>query len=279
MQVDVQVAWGEMDAFAHVNNVVYFRYFENARIEYLRRIGFDNARAVGPILASTHCRFRRPVTFPDTVRVGVRTTVLGEDRFEIGYRLVSERLGEVAAEGGGVVVSYDYRVGRKAPLPEEVRRAIETLERRGLGGGQPDLESFFRDYVAAFNAALHGSGDLSAVRAAFAPAFIGAGPTQVECGRNDEAFGAALESGYEFYRSIGTRRMTLRGVEVTAIDPAHRMARVRYSSEYERKSDGETVNIDFEVVYLLQISDGRPLIFGFVSGDEQAVLRQHGLVG
>jgi len=133
--------------------------------------------------------------------------------------------------------------------------------------------------VAAFNAALHGSGDLSAVRAAFAPAFIGAGPTQVECSRNDEAFGAALESGYEFYRSIGTRRMTLRGVEVTAIDPAHRMARVRYSSEYERKSDGETVNIDFEVVYLLQISDGRPLIFGFVSGDEQAVLRQHGLVG
>ena len=132
--VDVPVAWGEMDAFGHVNNAVYFRYFENARIEYLRRIGFDNALEVGPILASTSCRFRRPLTYPDTLHVGIRTTELGEDRFTIEYRLVSERLSEVAAEGTGVVVSYDYPNARKAPIPGQVRGAIEALERSAPGG-------------------------------------------------------------------------------------------------------------------------------------------------
>ena len=125
--VEVPVAWGEMDAFGHVNNVVYFRYFENARIEYLRRIGFADAQGVGPILASTGCRFRRPLTYPDTLHVGIRTTEVGADRFTIEYRLVSERLGEVAAEGTGVVVSYDYPNARKAPIPPPVRAAIEGL--------------------------------------------------------------------------------------------------------------------------------------------------------
>ena len=128
--VDFPVAWGEMDAFGHVNNVVYFRYFENARIEYLRRIGFVECVAVGPILASTHCRFRRPLTYPDRLHAGCRTTEIGADRFTIEYRLVSERLGAVAAEGGGVVVSYDYAAARKAPLPDAVRQAIEGLEGR-----------------------------------------------------------------------------------------------------------------------------------------------------
>ncbi|HEX6923907.1 MAG TPA: thioesterase family protein [Longimicrobiaceae bacterium] len=127
VRVEVPVAWGEMDAFGHVNNVVYFRYFENARIELLRKIGFVDATGIGPILASTHCRFRRPLTYPDRLLVGVRITEVGEDRFTIEYRLVSEKLGTIAAEGGGVVVSYDYRTAKKAAIPEGVREAIARL--------------------------------------------------------------------------------------------------------------------------------------------------------
>lgn len=130
MRVGVPVAWGEMDAFGHVNNVVYFRYFENARIEYLRQVGLADSRAVGPILASIQCRFRRPITFPDQLHVGARATEVLEDRFTIEYRLVSERLGEVAAEGTSVVVCYDYRAGHKTLLPLEVQRAIEQLKQR-----------------------------------------------------------------------------------------------------------------------------------------------------
>ena len=134
--LDVPVAWGEMDAFGHVNNAVYFRYFESARIMYLRAIDFTAGGgaggggaggSVGPILASTHCRFRRPLTYPDTVRVGTRTTHVDEDRFTMEYRVVSLESGAVAAEGGGVVVAYDYGRGEKAPLPQPVREAMDRV--------------------------------------------------------------------------------------------------------------------------------------------------------
>jgi acyl-CoA thioester hydrolase len=121
-----------MDAFAHVNNAVYFRWFESARIAYLERIDFTGGVAhagVGPILHSTHCRFRRPLAYPDVVHVGARTVELADDRFVMEYRLVSDALGEVAAEGGGIVVAYDYPNARKAALPAPVRSAISTLDR------------------------------------------------------------------------------------------------------------------------------------------------------
>lgn len=137
--VDIAVAWGDMDAYGHVNNTVFFRWFETGRIAFLRAIDFTAGGAgggVGPILASTQCRFRRPVSFPDTVTVGVRTTGVEEDRFTHVYRVLSHASGEVVAEGGGVVVSYDYGAGRKVPIPANVRMAIDALmDRDGPGSG------------------------------------------------------------------------------------------------------------------------------------------------
>ncbi|HEY0093902.1 MAG TPA: acyl-CoA thioesterase, partial [Archangium sp.] len=114
--VEIPIAWGDMDYFRHVNNIVFFRYFESARIEYLERIGFrelTEERSVGPILAATDCRFRRPLTWPDTVAVGARVTEVGEDRFAMEYRLVSRKTGELAAVGGGTLVSFDYAAQQK----------------------------------------------------------------------------------------------------------------------------------------------------------------------
>jgi acyl-CoA thioester hydrolase len=125
--LSLPVRWGDMDAFSHVNNTVFFQYFESARIEYLRAIEFTAGDGIGPILASTHCRFRRPLAFPDTVRVGARAATLERDRFSMEYRIVSEAWGEVAADGGGVVVAYDYAAGRKAAIPETVQRRILAL--------------------------------------------------------------------------------------------------------------------------------------------------------
>lgn len=129
--IEAPVAWGDMDAFGHVNNTVYFRWFESARIAYLDRIGFRTPGAndgVGPILASTRRRFRRALEYPDTVRVGARVAELGDDRFTHEYVVVSEALGERAAVGGGTVVAYDYDNGEKATLPDAVREAIRRLE-------------------------------------------------------------------------------------------------------------------------------------------------------
>ena len=130
--VTIPVAWGEMDALGHVNNIIYFRYFENGRAHYLTRVGFFDVRAdqptIGPILASINCRFRYPLTYPDDVTVGVRVTALGADRFTVQHRVVSRQANVIAAEGEGVIVSYDYGSGQKASLPAAVREAILALD-------------------------------------------------------------------------------------------------------------------------------------------------------
>jgi acyl-CoA thioester hydrolase len=125
------VAWGDMDALGHVNNTTYFRWFESVRISYFARIGWAadlSSGEVGPILAQTSCIYRAPLVFPDEVVLAARVEDVGEDRFTMRYRVVSQRLGRVAAEGEARVVSFDYGTGAKAALPDKARVAIANLE-------------------------------------------------------------------------------------------------------------------------------------------------------
>ncbi len=129
--IAASVAWGEMDAFQHVNNIVYFRYFESARIAYFERINFADPNqhgGIGPILAHTQCRYRKALTYPDTLAIGARVTDIQTDRFFMELCLVSERLQKVAAEGTAELVAYDYRNRRKALLPVAVCENIVALE-------------------------------------------------------------------------------------------------------------------------------------------------------
>ncbi len=133
--VSIPIQWGDMDAYGHVNNTVFFRLFESARIAYLRECGFydsQDSRTVGPILHSTSCRFRRPLFFPDDTLVGARVSDLQTDRFTMDYAIVSADQDAVAGEGTGIIVSYDYSAGAKAPIPSDVRDRIRRLE--GLDG-------------------------------------------------------------------------------------------------------------------------------------------------
>jgi len=129
--VEIPVAWGEMDSFQHVNNVVYFRYFESARIAYSEKIGLQEHKektGIGPILGSTSCKYKLPLTYPDTVSVGAKIVSVEEDRFTMHYVVVSHRHRKIAAEGDGVVVMYDYREGKKTDMPDEIRRRIRDIE-------------------------------------------------------------------------------------------------------------------------------------------------------
>lgn len=128
------VQWGEMDSYGHVNNAVYFRWFESARMEYFARLGWpevERATGVGPILHSTRARFRAPLEWPDEVEVATRAEEVGADRFTMRYEVRSRRLERLAAEGEGVIVAFDYRAGAKAALPGSVRAALAELERGG----------------------------------------------------------------------------------------------------------------------------------------------------
>ena len=146
--IQIPVAWGEMDAFQHVNNIVYFRYFESARIAYLERMGFleiMEQTGVGPILAATNCRFRKALTYPDTLSVGARVAEIGADRLTMRYRVVSHKLQAVAAEGEGTLVAYDYQAGRKTTLPDAIRQRIESIEGSSFRQGLQSLEQDFQN--------------------------------------------------------------------------------------------------------------------------------------
>lgn len=131
--IEIPVQWGELDAYGHVNNVVYFRYFESSRIAYFDRCGLLETYQrshVGAILHSTSCRFRLPLQYPDTAVVGTRISEVQEDRFTMLYRVVSRKHHAVAAEGQGIVVAFDYATRTKTRIPQDVRQGIQRMEAR-----------------------------------------------------------------------------------------------------------------------------------------------------
>ena len=128
--LELPVQWGEMDAYGHVNNTVFFRYFESARMAFLQQCGFAESHErdrIGAILHSTTARFRQPLFFPDTVQIGASATDVKEDRFTMTYTVVSLTRSVVIAEGNGIIVSFDYAAGQKTGLPPAVRRAIASI--------------------------------------------------------------------------------------------------------------------------------------------------------
>ncbi|RMD94766.1 MAG: acyl-CoA thioesterase [Calditrichaeota bacterium] len=141
--IRINVQWGEMDAYQHVNNTVYFRYFESARIAYLQKLNFSDPAqtgGIGPILGHTQCKFIRPLAFPDTVSVAARTIEIREDRFIMELKIYSHKLGKLAAVGTADMVAFDYQNFRKARLPQSIRESIEALEGRTFGTSSTDTE-------------------------------------------------------------------------------------------------------------------------------------------
>ena len=135
VMVTVPVQWGDLDAFSHVNNTVYFRWMESARIAYGQRIGLLDllaAEQIGPILAATACDYRRPVNFPDTICVGIRCTRIGRTSLAHEHRIISQEQQAIVAEGTSTTVVFDYAANRPHPVPEQIRQAIEVLEGRSF---------------------------------------------------------------------------------------------------------------------------------------------------
>ncbi|MGM0452662.1 MAG: acyl-CoA thioesterase [Thermodesulfobacteriota bacterium] len=126
-----ELIWGDMDAFAHINNTVYFRYFEDARIAYFEKTGvieyMENHR-IGPILASTQCDFRAPLAYPGRIEIAAGVEAVEAKRFTMAYEVYSRNLEKTAATGRAVIVYYDYANGRSCEIPESIESRICNLE-------------------------------------------------------------------------------------------------------------------------------------------------------
>jgi acyl-CoA thioester hydrolase len=137
--IELPVLWGDMDAALHVNNAVYLRYSESGRIAYMEKLGFrvatgDLENPIGPILAEINCKYKAPLTYPDTVAVATRLKIetIEEFSFETEQIIVSHKLQRIVAEVRARLVSYDYQLLKKVPLPETLKEKMLILEEKQI---------------------------------------------------------------------------------------------------------------------------------------------------
>ncbi len=125
----IATRWGDNDAYGHVNNVVYYAYFDTAVNRYLIEHGALDIAASASVglVVETRCTYFSPLAFPDTVHVGLKVTQLGRSsvRYEIG--VFSNDDDTAAAVGQFVHVYVDRASQRPVPLPDAVRAVLQAL--------------------------------------------------------------------------------------------------------------------------------------------------------
>lgn len=129
--IEIPVAWGEMDAAQHVNNTVYLRYGESSRIAYMKDAGLSfDLDGLGIVLAEVNCKYKFPLTFPDTVWVGTRALIdtMDDYGFWTEQIIVSQKYARVSAVLQAKLVSYDFGLLKKTPIPTESRSKILAFE-------------------------------------------------------------------------------------------------------------------------------------------------------
>lgn len=132
IKIQQDLIWGDMDAYLHVNNAVYFRYFEDARMAYFEKIGVNtymNENQIGPILATTTADFKAPLTYPDTLSISARITSIHAKKFTMEYSVYSHNLHAIAGTGSALIVYFDYSQKQSCEIPNSIIKQIKRLER------------------------------------------------------------------------------------------------------------------------------------------------------
>jgi acyl-CoA thioester hydrolase len=128
------IRWGDMDMMGHVNNTVYFRYLETARIAWLEQIeGSPDPAGIGPVIINAHCTFLKQLKYPGEIEVSTYVGPGGRSSFEMinEIRLVGadgQAGADVHATGGSKIVWVDIREEKSVPLPERVRAVLPVEE-------------------------------------------------------------------------------------------------------------------------------------------------------
>jgi len=131
--IPITTRWMDNDVYRHVNNVVYYSFFDTAVNEYMLRQGVLDLHdsPIVCLVVETGCQYFSPISFPDAVQCGLRVARLGNSsvRFEIGvFRNADDT---AVAQGHFVHVACDRDTRRPLPMPAAMRAALEKLQRAG----------------------------------------------------------------------------------------------------------------------------------------------------
>ena len=120
------IRWGDMDVMGHVNNTIYFRYLEQARIEWFTALGFPpDPHGIGPVIINAHCTFLKQLRYPGEIEVTTFAGELGRSSFQTLQQIRRvDDIATLAAEGGAKVVWVDQRIEKSIPMPEQIRARV-----------------------------------------------------------------------------------------------------------------------------------------------------------
>ncbi len=128
----INVQWGEMDAYRHVNNVAYVRWGETARIDYFIKIGLINSNpeksGYAPILGFQSVKYIAPLEYPDTIQIGTRVEEILEDRIIFRSYYFSKKKNRLAAIMVHEIIIIDLVKGSKLLVPNDLKEKIKALE-------------------------------------------------------------------------------------------------------------------------------------------------------
>jgi acyl-CoA thioester hydrolase len=121
------IRWGDMDAYGHVNNTVYFRYMEQARVEWIEEMKvIVRPGGEGPVIINASCTFLIPMGYPGLVEVRTYVGEPGRSSVQTYVEMRLEGDERIYAEGAAKVVWMDTRTGKSVPLPDHVRAGLEA---------------------------------------------------------------------------------------------------------------------------------------------------------
>jgi acyl-CoA thioester hydrolase len=122
----IPIRWGDMDAMGHVNNTVYFRYMEQARISWFDSLGVrPSTRGEGPVIINASCTFMKQLVYPGDVELRTYAGKVGHSSFETWLEMRPSYDPEtVYAEGAAKVVWVDFDKGKSTALPEKIRQIV-----------------------------------------------------------------------------------------------------------------------------------------------------------
>jgi acyl-CoA thioester hydrolase len=132
LRFPVVTRYSDYDAKGHVNNAVYFTYFESARVDALRATFSRTMKgrdAVDPplIVAEARIKYVSPAQIGEPLEIEISLAEIRTKGFSFHYRIIDARDGRLVAEGDTVQVAYDYTAGRSMPIPPEMRVGLEAL--------------------------------------------------------------------------------------------------------------------------------------------------------
>ena len=124
--MQMPIRWGDMDAMGHVNNTVYFRYLETARIDWFRSTGFPiDPRGEGALIINAFCTFHRALEYPGDIVVKMYTSDVGRSSFESWATIErTDEPGTVYASGGATTVWVDFPKQKSVAMPEWFRALV-----------------------------------------------------------------------------------------------------------------------------------------------------------